>query len=284
MTISTTTDLNSLFNNIYEDSLFVLRERTLMATMVTGFRATGYAQRKVGIFSTVSAQSVAEGVDFSAATQFQKSALATLTPGEVMAQFILTSQMMQTDDVDNIRQSASIELGNAIAEKVDTDILALFSGFSVGKGSAGSSLTIGILGAAAAALANAKVNGPRMGVLHPYQWHDIWTQLGQPAATYANLGDQLTTSALQEYFVSRLLNATWYVSANISVDGSDDAYGAIFTREALAFDEREAYAVESEYDASRRAWELNGHIGYAVGELRDAAGVYLLSDATAPAS
>lgn len=177
MTVSTTTDLNSLFNLIYEDSLFVLRERTLMAQMVTGFRSTGYAQRKVGVFSTVTAQDVAEGVDFSAATQFQKSVLATFTPGRSMAQFILTKEMLQTDDVDNIRQSASIELGNAIAEKVDTKLLALFSGFSSGKGSAGNSLTIGKIGAAIAKLANAKVNGPRMGVIHPFQWHKSYCAL-----------------------------------------------------------------------------------------------------------
>lgn len=282
MTISTTTDLNSLYNNIYEDSLFVLRERTLMASMVMGFTATGYATRTIGIFGTTTARSVAEGEDYSGADQFGKSQLATFTPGEAMSQVILTNRMMLTDSVDSIRQAASVELGNAIAEKVDKDLLALFSGFSSGKGSAGSSLTIGKIGAAIAKLGNNKVRGPRMGVIHPFQWHDIWVELGQPAATYANLGDVLTTEALQEYFVSRLLNVTWYVSANITVDASDDAYGAVFTREALGFDEREAYSVTPEFDASRRAIELNGHIGYAVGELRDAAGVYLLSDATEP--
>lgn len=282
MAISTSADLNSLYNNIYEDSLFVLRERTLMASMVTGFMATGYATRTVGIFGTVTAQTVAEGVDFTAGTTFDKTSLATFTPAEAMAQFILTDRMIQTDNVDSIRNAAAIELGNALAQKVDIDLLALFSGFSSGKGTAAASLTIGKLGAAVAVLGNNKVMGPRMGVLHPYQWHDIWVELGQPAATYANLGDVLTTEALREYFVSRLLNVTWYVSANITPDGSDDAYGAVFTREALGFDEREAYSVRPQRDESLRATELNGHMGYAVGELRDAAGVYLLSDASEP--
>lgn len=281
MTISTTADLNSLYNNIFEDAKFVLRERTLMASMVTGFRGSGYATRKVGIFGTVTAQTVAEGVDFTASTQFEKTQLASFTPGEAMAQFILTDRMLQTDDVDNIRAAAAIELGNAISQKVDTDLLALFSGFSSGKGTANNALTIGILGAAATKLAANKVQGERMGVLHPFQWHDIWTELGRPAATYANVGE-LTTEALRSGFVNRLLNVTWYVSANISIDGNADAYGAIFTREALALDEREAFSIRTQRDESLRGAELNGHMGYAVGELRDAAGVYLLSDATEP--
>lgn len=278
--VSKVSSLNSLFNTIYEDALFVARDTALMASLVTPYSAQGYMNRVLSTYPQITAQDVAEGVDYSNATEWTKTASVTLTPGEKMAQAVLTDARQQTDP-ENARTTVSRELGLAIAEKIDTDLLGDFASFTTDKGTANTSLTIAISAAALAKLRNNKARGPFSFVLHPYGWHDIWVELGQPAATQSMLGD-VANEALREYFVGRFLAANWYTSANISVDGSADAISAVFSRDALALDTREAPTLEPERDASLRAWELNMHAGYAHGVIRADHGIKLTHDATEP--
>ncbi len=272
---------DTLYNTIYEDTLFAAREMNLMAALVTTYNSTGYADRVVPVYAQAVAQTVPEGVDFSTTQKFIKSAKATFTPSEVMAQYILTDRMASTDP-DNARAAAARELGGAVAEKIDTDLLSVFSTFTKGKGTAGSALTIAQCAAALAVIFNNKGKGRASFVLHNYQWYDIWQELGQPATTRSFLGE-VANQALRDYFVGDFLAADWYTSSNISVNASDDAYGAVFTRDALALDVRDAVSLRPERDESLRATELNVHTGYAYGKLWDEHGAYLLSDATEPA-
>jgi hypothetical protein len=110
---------------------------------------------------------------------------------------------------------------------------------------------------------------------------DIWVLLGQPAANQAFLGDA-ANRAMQDFFVGSFLTANWFVNANISVDGSDDAISGIFNPGALAFDSRKAPTIEPERDASLRAWELNIVGGYAHGVRRPTFGVKYTADAATP--
>lgn len=281
MAITKVSDLNSLYHNILEDSLFVAREMTLMTNLVTVYNGQGYAVRTVGIFAQATAQEVAEAVDYANPITNSKSTKATFTPKEVMVQYLLTDRAVETDDVDDIRRAAATEMGFAMAEKVDKDFLTLFSGFSEGVGAAGSAATLNYVAAALARLIENKARGRPNVVMHPYQWHRIWRALGNPAATFTYQGE-IANTALREYGVGNMIGADWYRTANITPDSSDDAYAAVFTREALAFDGRKAYNVKTEYDSSLRATEINGHMGYAAGELRDEFGIYILTDASAP--
>lgn len=282
MAVSKVSSLNSLFNTIYEDSLFVAREMNLMSNLVTGYTAQGMATRTIPIYPSLSATEVAEGVDFSSATEWTKTSHATLTPKIVKTQVILTDERMMTDP-EGARQDSSREMGAAIATKIDEDLLALFTSFTPSVGTANNALTIGICAAALAQLRNGKVRGPFSYVVHPYHWHDVWTELGQPAATQAFLGD-VASQALRDYFTGTFLAAQWYVSANIAVDADADAISAVFTREALALDTRTAPEFEAERDASLAAWELNARARYAVGVRRATYGAKITADATAPTS
>lgn len=280
MAISTVTDLNSLFNLIYEDALFVARETNLMVGLVRNFSATGYMPRKIGIRPTLTAQVKPEGVDYQNATLFDKQLKATLTPQTVMNQVILTDEDIATDP-DNARTDAAQEQGGAIATKIDTDLVTLFASLTTDKGSAGNALSIAKCAAGVSVLRNKKAPNPLYFVLHPYGWHDVWTELGQPASQKAFLGD-IANEALRSFFVGGWLSANWFVSANIAVDGSDDAVSAVFNPQALGFDSRKEPTQEAERDASRMAWELNMSAGYAVGVIRSEYGVKITHDATEP--
>ena len=68
-------------------------------------------------------------------------------------------------------------------------------------------------------------------------------------------------------------------SPNITIDGSDDAKAAVFSREALAIAMKRDFQIEAQRDASLRAFELNATAIYGVGELDDSYGVEMLFDA-----
>lgn len=282
MAISKVSSVTStLINDIIEDALFVLREVTIMPSLVTNYTGQGMSVRRVPIFGQASATEVAEGIDFTAATELTKTQLASFTPKTEMVQYILTDERIETDP-DNVRTAAAQEMGGALGEEVDTDLLALFSGFSTDKGDgANNTATIANLAAAVSVLRNNKVREAINGVLHPYHWHDFWTELGQPAANQAFLGDT-ANQAMRDFYVMNWLGVTFFISANIAVDNSADAVSGVFTRSALALDTRRRPTVEIERDASRRATELNMHMWYAVGELRDDHGVAFTADATEP--
>lgn len=280
--ISQVSSLSSLFSKVYEDAIFTAVETNIMAGLVYPYSATGWMDREVTKYPTPpTAQSVDEDQDYSNPIELSKSSV-TLTPGEIMAQAILTDRRIDTDP-DGARADCAAWLGQAISTKIDTDLLGLFSSFTEGLGTANTSLTLDDIAGAVSILRTTSKGqgGPIYVVLHPYQWYDIWNELGTPAATYAFQGD-VANEALRMAFVGNWLGAAWFQSANIDINDDDDAYGAVFKREAIALDTRKRPTLEPERDASLRAWELNMTAGYAYGIRRDEMGVYLISDATKP--
>jgi len=281
MAITKVSDLNSLYNLIYEKARFVARDMNLMVNLVDNRSASGYMARKISERPQITATAKGEGVDFASPTTFGRTLVATLTPGVAFAQALLTDEDMQTDP-DNAARDAAMEGGMAIAQKIDDDLANDMASFTTDKGATTTALTIAKCAAALAVLRNNSVPGPFTFVLHPYGWHDVWTELGQPVANDAFLGD-VANEAMRQYFVGNFLAAQWFVNANIDVDGTPDAISGVFTRSAIMFDTREPFTMEPERDASMKATELNFSAGYAHGVVKASYGIKLTHDATEPA-
>lgn len=281
MAITKISDLNSLFNEIYERAVFVAREMNLMTELVSGYTATTFAPRNLSTRPQLTVETKAEGVDFTNAQTFGKTLVGTLTPTMKMGQVVLTDEDVMTDP-DGAVSDASTELGQAMAAKIDTDLLSVFSSFTTDIGSAGATPTLAKVAAGINILRGRNAFGRPNVVMHPYCWNDIWLELGQPAAEKAFLGD-VANQALKDYWVGSFLAANWYISGNISIDGNDDAVNGIFTREAIAFDSRVAPTMETERDPSLLGWEINLHAGYATGlGNRPTFGIKYTADASIP--
>lgn len=282
MAITQYTSISSFINTIYEDTVLVAKEKSLMQALVSKYSAQG---RMVRTFSTrpeVSFETVADGVDYSNPTTFGKSSIGSLTPGEAIAQFILTDANMESDP-DNAMRQATQELGEGAAKKVDVDLVGVFASFATDTGTANSSFSSLIMADAISTLraANAPM-GSISSVLHPYHWHDIFIETGIPAATYANK-DAMTTQALRDYWMANYLGSQVYTSSNIDIDDSADAVSGVFAPQAIAFDVRRGFRIEPERDASARMTELNATMVYAYGlGERPTWGVKITADATAP--
>lgn len=283
MAVTQLSDLSGLFNTIYERAMFVAREANLMTNLITNKSATGWMDRNISIRPQVSAISVGETEDFNSPTTFGKSTLATITPGEIAAQVVLTDRDLETDP-DGARTDAEFEMGMSVATKVDTDLMSTFPSFSTDAGpGAGQTNTFADFAAGVAIVQNVtkRSDGNPVAVLHPYQWHDLWLELGKPASNLPNL-DQVTVQALRDYYITTLLGRVRiFTSSNVGVS-STDATGGIFTRNAIWIDTRRAMRFEPERDASARAWELNVNAGYGYGLVRSTYGVKFIGDVTTP--
>ena len=283
MAVTQQSSLNSLFNTLYERARFVSREMNVMTQLVDNRAATGWMDRIVPVRPAITAVAVGETEDFNAPTTFGKSALATLTPGEIHSQVVLTDRAIETDP-DSATGDAAVELGGSISTKIDVDLVGLFSSFTTDAGAgAGNAHTIGDMADGISILRNNKATqqGQIYGVWHPYHWHDVWVELGTPGANQAFLGD-LANQALRDFWVMDYMATRHFVSANISVDASDDAVSGLFVRRAIMFDVRRALNFENERDASARAWELNANAAYAYGVIHAGEGIAFTADATTP--
>lgn len=277
-------DYNDLFANIYEDALRVARAQSVMTQLVTTYSdSMGTESRVFSQRDQASAASIAEGTDFASPSVMGKSELSTLIPGEVMAQAIISDRAVRQDP--RVVQDAAFELGAALAQKIDQDLLSVFAslngGAGVPLGSAGADLTWGTILAAQAQLNATNVPGRYNCVLHPYAAYDLTSSVNL-VKDLASTPDSVKEGLAENMWLGRFQNIDFYVSNNIETD-EGDAMGAIFSPEAIALDVRVApRGLAPEYDASARKTEWNIYADYAFGVRRSGYGIAIVSDATAP--
>ena len=275
MAATTTTTLDDLFVNIVAQARFTAEEQSLMRNLVTLYNITGTPGKTVQVpkYPSITAAALTEGTDMSSTAVSTSS--VTVTVAEVGAQVLLTD-MAAMGAGDPAAELGTV-LGNAIATKMDKDLLALFDGFSTSLGATTTELTVAYLFQAAATLRANKAMGRMVGVFHPYQTYALKANLTN---TFANPnGGDLQNEAMRNGYVGTIAGIDIFESANVTIDGSGDAKGAIFTPEALCMALKRDFNIEPQRDASNRAWELNATATYGVAELDDSYGVEMYFDA-----
>lgn len=280
--LNPSSNISTYIQTIYEDAMFVARENTLATKLVTIFNdRTGAAVRSRSEYGTATMNSVGETDDL-VSQAFTPSVKNSLTPAEVAAQFFLPDLRIESDPF-GVRSDAALELGMAVAEKVDRDVFGNFSSLTGGTvGAAGSTITWGHFFAMQSRLRAQKAPGPWVFVCHPHQYHYLGKAIA-PGATVTN-SPELQDEAARKFFVGNVGGVDIFVSSNLAIDSSADAVCAMFSKPALAYDNRRAPRLEPERDASRRGWELNESAVYAHGVWRPKYGVKGTFDATAPSS
>ena len=275
MAATTSSTLTDLFSNIIAAARFTAEENSLMAGLVTRYDIGNVAGTTIQVpkYPAIAAADLTEGTDMSSTTVSTSS--VSVTVGEVGAQVLLTD--MAAMGAGNPAQELGTVLGNAIATKIDQDLIALFDGFSTSLGAAAQEITVADLFKAAATLRASKATGPVYAVVHPYHAYQLSANLTN---TFANPnGGDLQNEAMRNGFVGSVGGIEVYQSANVTVDGSGDAKGCVFTREAICMAMKRDFNLETERDASNRAFELNATAVYGVAELDDSYGVEMFFDA-----
>jgi len=276
MAATTSTTLDDLFANIIAQARFTAEEESLMMGLVTMYNIGDEAGKTIQVpkYPAITAADLTEGTDLTSTTVSTTS--VDITVGEVGAQVVLTD--LAAMGAGNPAEELGTVLGNAIATKMDADLIALFDGFSTALGAAAQEITVADLFKAAATLRNNKAQGEIFAVVNPFQAYQLKANLTNTFAN-PNGGDAQNTAMVNSY-VGTIAGIDVYESANVTVDGSGDAKGAVFSREALAIAMKRDFQIEAQRDASLRAFELNATAIYGVGELDDSYGVEMLFDAT----
>jgi len=275
MAATTSTTLTSLFSEIILQARYTAEEESLMLGLVTRYDIGDQAGKTIQVpkYPAITAGDLTEGTDMSSTTV--TTTHKNITVAEVGAQVVLTD--LAAMGAGNPAEELGTVLGNAIATKIDTDLIALFDGFSTSLGGAGTEITVADLMKAAATLKTNKARGQMAAVVHPWHAYQLKANLTN---TFVNPnGGELQNDAMRNAYVGQIGGIDIYESSNVSIDGSDDAKGAVFVPEALAIAMKRDFNLETQRDASLRAFELNATAIYGVGELDDDYGVELLFDA-----
>lgn len=280
--INPSTNIAAFVQTIYEDALLVIRENALATSLVTVYGdRSGTAARSRSNYGTATINDIGETDDLTSQA-FTPSVESTLTPAERGAQFFLTDLRVETDPFP-VRADAAQELGASMADKIDRDVFSNFSSLTGGTvGASGSAMTWKYFSAMLARLVNQKAPRPYMFVCHPYQWDRLASAVSVAAAVRTNAPEYIMEAVGRNYFVGNYSGVDIFVSSNVPLS-TNDAYAAMFSRAALAYDNRRSPRLESERDASRRGWELNMTAVYAHGVWRKTWGIQGIFDATTPA-
>jgi len=279
-------DISTFFNTIYDAALLVARDNNIMTQLVTIPQASDNESeaRKLSRFTGFNVSSITDADDM-ASQKFTPSVVSTLTPAMAGGQYWLTDQRLNSSPFEE-RAAAAEDMGQAMATKIETDLLGAFANFTGGTvGSAGSVISWGNVFAMEARLKAQKAAYPYFYVCHPYQWH-VLAKAASVAGTRTNAPESLLAAINSSFFVKQAGGIFIFTSSNISIDGSGDAVTGMFARPAVALDIRRAPRLEPQRDASKGGggWELNLTANYASGVWDKVKGIQGTFDAATPDS
>jgi N4-gp56 family major capsid protein len=276
---TTSSTLSELLPSIVAEALFIASERSIMRGLVRNYTLPMGSGKTITVprYPIQTAAAVAEGTDLT------NTAVSTdgsvLTVSEVGIMTTITDYARMTS-ASNVIADVGRLFGEAIARRIDTDLTALFDGFSTALGDGTTALNVAAVFQAVARLRSNGVPTTDMYcVLHPAIAYDLKANMTN---TFANPNAGiLQNEAMQMGFVGMLAGIPVFETSNIANTGTaGDFKGAVFHRDALGLAILQDIRIETQRDASLRADELVATATYGVGELVDAYGVELHYDSS----
>ena len=281
---TTNTTLNDLISPMVAEALFVANERSIMRGLVRNYTMPMNSGKtiQVPIYPTVSAAGVAEATDLT--NTAISTSKADLTVSEVGVMTTLTDFARNVSESDVVSDLGRL-FGEAIAKKIDTDLTALFSGFSQGVGDNASVMEPkDIFEAVAKLRANAVPATDLACVIHPSIAFDLKSALATQGNTPfgGNGQSELANEALRTGFVGTIAGVPVFETSNIAANAGNagDHKGAVFHKDALGLAMMQDLKIETQRDASLRATEIVATAVYGVGELHDTYGIELSADSS----
>jgi hypothetical protein len=208
-----------------------------------------------------------------------------LTANEVGGKIILTDKLVR-QSVPSVFQIIGQQMGDAMARKMDEDVLALYTALNGGVtlGLASKEMTAANwTGCIAFAKAKKFPSTGLYGLHHPNAVAEYVKSQAVTASASSPVPIGFTADLLKDFFVNlRPLNGVaLFEDGNVSEDASGDGIGVIAAKGAMATLTSKAPGTERERDASRRATEVVMVADYGVFELDDKKGAPMTYDVSA---
>ena len=279
---STSSTLSELYTEIVAEALFVASERSIMRPLVRNYAVTGGGKSvEVPIYAAVSAAAVSEASDLSNTAINPSSVTITCSENGIMTTL---TDLGRNAAPRNVAADIGRLFGESIAKKIDTDLTALFGGFSNTVGSATTVMSAGLIFNAVAKLRATGVPSDNLAcILHPNIAFDLKSGLSN---TFANPNPGAGNEALRTGFAGQIAGVSVYETSNMADSSGNnpgttgDYKGAVFHSDALGLAMMQDLKIETQRDASLRADEIVATAVYGVGELHDSYGCEVEADSS----
>jgi hypothetical protein len=279
---TTSSTLSELYTEIVAEALFVASERSIMRPLVKNYAITGGGKSvEVPVYAAVSAAAVADATDLGNTAINPSSVTITASENGIMTTL---TDLGRNAAPRNVAADIGKLFGEAIARKIDTDLTALFGGFSNTVGSATTVMSAALIFNAVAKLRATGVPSDNLAcILHPNIAFDLKSGLSN---TFANPNAGVGNEALRTGFAGQIAGVSIYETSNMA-DASNnnpgttgDYKGAVFHSDALGLAMMQDLKIETQRDASLRADEIVATAVYGVGELQDSYGCEVEADSS----
>ena len=279
---ATTAELDEAQRIVIAQARYTMEHNAPCKNLIEQFKlGKGEKQMTVPKVGQMDAADLADGVDMVASEAIGMTT-TDLTTGEVGLKVILTDKLVRQLNEDIFRIVGK-QMGDALARKIDEDIIALFDGFTASLGIDNSLL---LMKSAAGCTAYARAHrfpSPISFVHHPNAIALLCSQAAAIGTTYyAGILQGLSEQLLRNFWKISMGGVNFFEDGNIDkVAGVDSGIGAIFSKSSMCYIESKSPYVERERDASLRGTEVNYVSDYGVFELDDGYGaecVYEIGD------
>jgi len=283
MTITNTTTLNDLLPSIVAEALFVASEKSIMRGLVRNYTLSAGQGKTVTvpIYPKQTAAALTEGTAPSFTAISTDGATLTVSEVGLTAQI---SDLAIMASSSNVISDIGRLFGEAIARKMDTDLLALANSLSVTVGGVSTAATPALIFQAIAKLRSQGYDTANdcAIVLHPNVAYDVASVL---TSTFAAPASMVGNDALRNGFMGMLGGVPVYQSSLVaqstaSSNATGDYANLIMHRDAFGLAMMQDIKIESQREATKRGFDLVGSAIYGVGELYDAAGVCGIFDSS----
>lgn len=230
----------------------------------------------------MTASDLTDGVDLVASEDIGMTT-STLTTSEVGLKVILTDKLVRQQNEDMFKVVGR-QMGDAMARKKDTDLIALFSAFNGGTtlGASSASLTLQNLGACIAFAKANKFPTPVSVVHHPNAvYRTVLNATLIPSLTNP-IPNGFSEDLLRDFYKFVLNQVAVFEDGNITSGVA--SVGAIFSMSAAVCLEQVGFNTERERDASLRGTELVVTSDYGVFELDDGYGAPMTYTSSDPST
>ena len=200
--------------------------------------------------------------------------------------------VVKTQSRVDLRSKYTEKVGYALAQAIDSDLLALYSGLSQSAGSAGVDLTDATILTAIQYLDEADAPaGKRAMVINPSQSSAIlgidkfvradavgYLAKMSPIVTGALEGGSFQPQNVKGYF-GQVYGVGIYLSTNVPTTGTSpvSTHNLLFQEDAFIAAIQKGIRVQSDYNIRSLATEVVADVLYGVAELRDTFAVHLLT-------
>ena len=279
---TTSSTLSELYTEIVAEALFVASERSIMRPLVKNYAITGGGKSvEVPVYGTVSASAVAEASDLSNTAINPTSVTISASENGIMTTL---TDLARNSAPRNVAGDIGKLFGEAIAKKIDTDLTALFGGFSNTVGGNTTVMSAALIFNAVAKLRATGVPSDNLAcILHPNIAFDLKSGLSN---TFANPNPGVGNEALRTGFAGQIAGVSVYETSNMADSSGNnpgttgDYKGAVFHSDALGLAMMQDLKIETQRDASLRADEIVATAVYGVGELHDSYGCEVEADSS----